>query len=80
MDEIEAVELVTKLVCRFRNVDASQVPPDADLVETLGFDSLDAAELLAALHQETGHEVAACSVVQLRTVAGIAHALLGQGA
>jgi acyl carrier protein len=78
MDEREAIELVTGVVCRVRKVDPSQVLPDADLVETLGFDSLDAAEVLAALHQATGREVELCSIQELRTVAGIARSLLGE--
>lgn len=80
MGESEAVELVTNLICRLRKVEASQVPPDADLADTLGFDSLDAAEVLAALHKETGREVTACSIQDLRTVSGIARRLAGVGA
>jgi acyl carrier protein len=45
MDDTAAVDLVTTLVCRVRRIHRSQVPPDADLSETLGFDSLDTAEL-----------------------------------
>lgn len=80
MGESEAVELVTRLICRLRKLEASQVPPDVDLADTLGFDSMDAAEVLAALHKETGREVAACSIQDLRTVAGIARQLVGVGA
>lgn len=72
MEHAEAVDMVTRLVCRFRKVDPSQVPADADLRETLGFDSLDAAELVAALHGETGTEIDVRSVEDLRTVDAIA--------
>ncbi|CUU59640.1 Acyl carrier protein [Parafrankia irregularis] len=80
MGEDEAVALVTTLICRFRKVEASQVPPDADLADTLGFDSLDAAEILAAVHKETGREVEVCSLADLSTVAGIARHLVAAGA
>jgi acyl carrier protein len=72
VDENYAITLVTRLVCRFRHLDASQVDPDADLAGALGFDSLDAAELLAAIHSETGYELDVDSVRQLRTIADIA--------
>jgi acyl carrier protein len=72
VDENQATALVTRLVCRFRHIDPSQVPADADLVATLGFDSLDAAELLAAIHKETGRELDITSPRQLRTIADIA--------
>ena len=75
MEHNEAVELVTRLVCRFRRVDAAIVDPEADLVEALGFDSLDAAELVAAIHQETGVELGVGSFQDLRTVDGIARML-----
>jgi acyl carrier protein len=77
VNENQAITLVTRLVCRFRHLDASQVPPDADLPGTLGFDSLDAAELLAAIHSETGRELDINSLRQLRTIADIAGHLAG---
>jgi acyl carrier protein len=77
VDENQAIMLVTRLVCRFRHLDASQVSPDADLARTLGFDSLDAAELLAAIHKETGRELEIGSLEQLRTVADIARCMAG---
>lgn len=75
MDENLAITLVTRLVCRFRNLEASQVPPGVDLASTLGFDSLDAAELLAAIHKETGRELDVNSMEQLRTIADIARCM-----
>jgi acyl carrier protein len=77
VESVESVEMVTRLVCRLRKVDVSQVPPDADLVNTLGFDSLDAAELVAAIHQETGRELNAESMDDLRSVESIARTLVG---
>ncbi len=79
----DAVELVTRLVCRFRTLDASQLNATDDLADTLGFDSLDAAELVAAIHNETGRELDVASHEELRTIGGIAARLsesLGDGA
>lgn len=75
MEYEDAVELVTRLVCRFRRVDPTQVSPTDDLADTLGFDSLDAAELVAAIHNETGRELGATSFQELRTVQSIARYL-----
>ena len=71
----EAVKLATKIICRLRNIEPSQVVEDADLAQAFGFDSLDAAELLASIHKETGTELGIESVEELRTVAGIARRL-----
>jgi acyl carrier protein len=73
----DAIELVTRLVCRFRTLDSSQVGATDDLADTLGFDSLDAAELVAAIHQETGKELDVTSYQDLRTVQNIAAHLTG---
>lgn len=72
MEHDDAVELVTRLVCRFRTLDTAQLNAADDLADTLGFDSLDAAELLAAIHQETGRELGIDSYQDLRTVGAIA--------
>jgi acyl carrier protein len=68
----DAVELVTRLVCRFRRLDSAQLGATDDLPDTLGFDSLDAAELVAAIHKETGRELPADSFQDLRTVRSVA--------
>jgi acyl carrier protein len=73
----DAVEMVTRLVCRFRTLDSSQLTATDDLADTLGFDSLDAAELVAAIHQETGRELGVTSYQDLRTVQNIASHLAG---
>ncbi len=75
MDEQVAIELVTNVICQMRKTEPAQVPPESDLADTLGLDSLDAAEILAALHRETGVEVGIESADDLRTVAGIARRL-----
>jgi acyl carrier protein len=73
----DAVELITRLVCRFRRLDSSQLSATDDLADTLGFDSLDAAELVAAIHQATGQELDVTSYQDLRTVQNIAAHLTG---
>ena len=76
----ETIELVTTLVCRSRRLDPSQVTESTNLVNDLGFDSLDAAELLAAIHKETGRQLNMDSVkgivVYGQTVKEIAQSLL----
>jgi len=75
MEYDSAVELVTRLVCRIRNVAAEQVNTDVDLQDVLGFDSLDAAELVAAIHRETGMELAVSSFSDLRTIEKISRSM-----
>jgi acyl carrier protein len=75
--EQEAMTLVTRFVCRGRHLDPSQVSETTNLTDELGFDSLDAAELLAALHQETGLQLEVCSIKDIKTVSDIARSLTG---
>lgn len=49
---------MTRLVCRGQRLDPSQVSDTTNLVDDLGFDSLDAAELLAALNLKTVSDIA----------------------
>ena len=76
MTDDEAVLLVTRLICRGRRVDPSQVSESTNLVADLGFDSLDAAELLAALHQETGLQLDVNSIKDVKTVNDLARGLV----
>jgi acyl carrier protein len=80
MTHEEAVRLVTRIICRLRNVEPSQFSENDDLVHVVGLDSLDAAEILASIHKETGKELDIDSTEELRTVAGIARRLTAQGA
>jgi acyl carrier protein len=75
--EQEAMALVARFVCRGRHLDPSQVSETTNLADELGFDSLDAAELLAALHQETGLQLEVCSITDIKTVGDIARSLTG---
>ena len=80
MTHEEAVKLVTRIICRLRNVEPSQFSENDDLVHVVGLDSLDAAEILASIHKETGKELDIESADDLRTVAGIARRLTVEGA
>jgi len=71
----EALVLVTTLIGRIRQVSPAHFTADEDLVDALGFDSLDVAELLAALHRETGRQLDLASLERMRTVRDIAAGL-----
>jgi acyl carrier protein len=76
----ETTDLIITLVCRSRRLDRSQVTESTNLVDDLGFDSLDAAELLAALHKETGRQLNTEAVKGIaiygQTIKAIAQSLL----
>lgn len=76
MDEQEALDLVTRMVARGRGVDPRALSPQTDLAEDLGFDSLDASELLAALHRELGTDADLPDMSEMRTIGDIATALV----
>jgi acyl carrier protein len=78
MDEKQATDLVIRLVARARGIDPRTITPRTDLVNDLGFDSLDASELLASVHTETGAHVPLANVSDLRTVEDVARALSKQ--
>jgi acyl carrier protein len=73
--EEEAITMVTSLICKKRHLDPSQVSETTSLVDELGFDSLDAAELLAAVHKETGLELDVDSIKAMHTPRDIAKGL-----
>lgn len=58
-------------------MDESQVSETTNLTDELGFDSLDAAELLAALHEETGMQLDVDSMTEIKTIRDIADHLVG---
>lgn len=80
MDHQKAVEVVTGILCRTRALAPSLITPETHLVDDLGFDSLDASELLAALHRDTGRQLAVADLSQLTTVGQVADALVAQEA
>jgi acyl carrier protein len=78
MHEGEAVELVIAVVSKSRAVDPSLLSGSTHFVDDLGFDSLDASELLAALHSATGRRLAITDLSELETVGQVAKALVAQ--
>ncbi len=78
MDERDAVQLVIEVVSRSRTVDPALLDESTNFVEDLGFDSLDASELLASLHGRTGRRLAVTDLSQLQTVGQVAKALVAQ--
>ncbi|MFD5539772.1 acyl carrier protein [Streptomyces sp. NPDC127079] len=77
MTEEKAVEILSSLICRGRPISPVSISPDTNLVDDLGFDSLDAAELLAAVHKETGQQLDVSSVKDFHTVGSLAKKLSG---
>ncbi|MCR9277338.1 MAG: acyl carrier protein [Pseudomonadaceae bacterium] len=51
------------------SIDPDDIRPEADLVEDLDLDSIDAIDILARLREETGAELSADSLKNVRTVA-----------
>ncbi len=51
------------------SIDPADIRPEADLVEDLDLDSIDAIDILARLREETGAELSADSLKNVRTVA-----------
>jgi acyl carrier protein len=78
MDEQQAVELVIAVVAKSRAVDPALLNATTRFVDDLGYDSLDASELLAALHSATGRRVAVDDLSQLQTIGQVAKALTAQ--
>ena len=76
MTDEQAIALVTRLICRARHLESSQVWAATNLIEDLGFDSLDAAELLSAVHKETGRQLNLNSLSDIRTVSDVAKCLV----
>jgi len=69
------MDLVKKLVCRGRNLIPEAISGETCLIDDLGFDSLDAAELFVAFQQETGREVGVNNLSDVRTVGDLAAAV-----
>jgi len=80
MDEAQAVQLVIDVVSTSRAIDPGLLSQETNFVDDLGFDSLDASELLAALHGATGRQLAITDLSELRTVGQVARALAVQEA
>lgn len=64
-------EKVTEIIVEQLGVSADKVEPEANLIEDLGADSLDAVELVMAVEEEFGIEVPDEEAEKLRTVGDI---------
>jgi len=62
---------VTDIIVERLGVNASQVTPEAKIVEDLGADSLDVVELVMALEEEFSCEVPDQEAEKLRTVGDV---------
>jgi acyl carrier protein len=62
---------VTEIIVEQLGVSADQVKPEAKLIEDLGADSLDAVELVMAVEEEFGIEVADEDAEKLASVGDI---------
>ena len=64
-------EKVSALVAEKLGVDRAEVTPDAVFIDDLGADSLDLVELIMAMEEEFGFEIADDEAEKLRTVGDV---------
>jgi acyl carrier protein len=64
-------EKVSALVAEKLGVDRAEVTPDAVFIDDLGADSLDLVELIMAMEEEFGFEIADEEAEKLRTVGDV---------
>lgn len=68
---MDIVEKVTAIVAEKLGVDKAEVTPDAVFIDDLGADSLDLVELIMAMEEEFGFEIADEDAEKLRTVGDV---------
>lgn len=64
-------EKVSTIVAEKLGVDRGEVTPDAVFIDDLGADSLDLVELIMAMEEEFGFEIADEDAEKLRTVGDV---------
>jgi acyl carrier protein len=64
-------EKVSAIVAEKLGVDKAEVTPDAVFIDDLGADSLDLVELIMAMEEEFGFEIADDEAEKLRTVGDV---------
>jgi acyl carrier protein len=62
---------VKKIIAEKLSVDLEEVVPEASFVDDLGADSLDLVELIMAMEEEFGFEIADEEAEKLRTVGDV---------
>ena len=68
---MEIEEKVSNIVAEKLGVDRAEVTPDAVFIDDLGADSLDLVELIMAMEEEFGFEIADEEAEKLRTVGDV---------
>jgi acyl carrier protein len=76
MTEAEAAEIVAQILRRRESLTHADISPQTRLVDDLGFDSLDLAELFAAIHQTTGRPMCVATLAELQTVGNVVAAIV----
>jgi|UniRef100_A0A7V6DQF3 acyl carrier protein len=64
-------EKISAIVAEKLGVDKAEVTPDAVFIDDLGADSLDLVELIMAMEEEFGFEIADEEAEKLRTVGDV---------
>ena len=64
-------EQISAIVAEKLGVDKAEVTPDAVFIDDLGADSLDLVELIMAMEEEFGFEIADEEAEKLRTVGDV---------
>jgi acyl carrier protein len=78
MERHEASELVVGLLAAQRSIDPAAIQGGHSLLDDIGLDSLDATELLVALHQRIGLKLRIDQVEDFGTVDELVSLLLSQ--
>ena len=73
-------EKVVKIIVEQLGVNEEQVTPEASFIDDLGADSLDTVELVMALEEEFGAEIADEEAEKLTTVGAVITYLTEKGA
>jgi acyl carrier protein len=68
---MDIVEKENAIVAEKLGVDKAEVTPDAVFIDDLGADSLDLVELIMAMEEEFGFEIADEDAEKLRTVGDV---------
>jgi acyl carrier protein len=76
-DDMGKIDAALDLIARVSGVERSALEPDMELVANLGLDSAKALELLVALEEQLGVEIADEDAAALNTVGDILRYLEG---
>lgn len=71
MEKTSVEDKVKEIVKQTLGVSTDQVVPEADLIETLGADSLDIVELTMSVEEEFGIDITDIDMEDINTVSGL---------